>query len=281
MVSELLTTGQAARFCGVTSDAVLKWIKKGKLPAIRTAGGHFRIDRRVLESFAGTACRPGERHGDVSPPAMPPFCWEYYWRDAPPPDACRKCVVYRARIERCYEVAELGGAIGHERRFCRATCDDCSFFRASKGLATPVLVVTGDESWIERLARQAPDANLAVRFARSGYESSMAVDTFHPSVVALDSALPEVRDGRLVVSMRGDDRLPGVRIVVARRKGHRIKQDEDEGHRVTVILAPFTAQELEHHIQSLMRLAPLPDGCPDRDFITANEDLGSGRSRRR
>ena len=33
-----------------------------------------------------------------------------------PPDACRECVVFRARIEKCYEVAELGEAIGVTRQ---------------------------------------------------------------------------------------------------------------------------------------------------------------------
>ena len=46
-----LTTGQAAKLCSVTPDTILKWIKKGRLSAMRTAGGHYRIDRRALESL--------------------------------------------------------------------------------------------------------------------------------------------------------------------------------------------------------------------------------------
>jgi excisionase family DNA binding protein len=47
-----LTTGEAARYCHVTPVAVWKWIKKGKLPAYRLPGGHYRIDRNALLDFA-------------------------------------------------------------------------------------------------------------------------------------------------------------------------------------------------------------------------------------
>ncbi|MFQ5353886.1 MAG: helix-turn-helix domain-containing protein, partial [Thermodesulfobacteriota bacterium] len=39
------TTGEVAEFCDVTINAVKKWIAAGKLPAYRTPGGHFRIER--------------------------------------------------------------------------------------------------------------------------------------------------------------------------------------------------------------------------------------------
>ena len=38
-----ISTGKAAKMLSVTPDAVLKWIKKGKIPARRTPGGHYRI----------------------------------------------------------------------------------------------------------------------------------------------------------------------------------------------------------------------------------------------
>ena len=40
----MITTGEAADMCCVTPDAVLKWIKGGKIPGVRTAGGHYRIN---------------------------------------------------------------------------------------------------------------------------------------------------------------------------------------------------------------------------------------------
>jgi len=157
--------------------------------------------------------------------------------------------VYRARIERCYEVAELGNTIGHERRFCRATCEDCSFFRACKGLASPVLVVTSDETLIGRLTAQADSTDLALRFARGGYESSMLIETFRPSLAVIDSAMPEVRDGRLADSIIQDERIPGVRIIIALRKGDKVPPDLE----AMVMSAPFTAKKIERLAQAIVR----------------------------
>jgi excisionase family DNA binding protein len=38
-----LTTGQAARYCYVSQATIINWIKKGKLKAYATPGGHYRI----------------------------------------------------------------------------------------------------------------------------------------------------------------------------------------------------------------------------------------------
>lgn len=48
------TTGEVAEFCDVTINAVKKWIAAGKLPAYRTPGGHFRIERDDFRSFVET-----------------------------------------------------------------------------------------------------------------------------------------------------------------------------------------------------------------------------------
>ena len=45
------STGQAARYCFVTSDTILNWIHKGSLQAQRTAGGQYRIRREDLLRF--------------------------------------------------------------------------------------------------------------------------------------------------------------------------------------------------------------------------------------
>jgi excisionase family DNA binding protein len=47
----LLTTGYVAAACQVSVVAVKKWIAHGKLPAIRTPGGHFRIADADFERF--------------------------------------------------------------------------------------------------------------------------------------------------------------------------------------------------------------------------------------
>lgn len=45
------TTGEIASFCHVTINAVKKWIASGKLPAFRTPGGHFRVNKDDFLEF--------------------------------------------------------------------------------------------------------------------------------------------------------------------------------------------------------------------------------------
>lgn len=249
MESDLLSTGEVARICGVTSDTVLKWIKKGRLPAVRTTGGHFRVARRTLETLGYFEKGAVGRAGVAAPISSGPVlnhCWEHFCRDLPPPESCKKCIVYRARIEKCYEVSELGETIGHGRQFCRTTCQNCSFFRACHGLAPNVLVVTSDEALIGRLTAQAASASVVLRLARSGYESSTVVETFHPSAVVMDSALPEMRDGRMVDSVLQDERMLGVKVIVALRKGDQMTARPG----ASVMPAPFTLAKIERLVQA-------------------------------
>lgn len=46
-----LTTGRVSQACGVSLVTVKKWIAQGKLRAVRTPGGHFRIGRQEFERF--------------------------------------------------------------------------------------------------------------------------------------------------------------------------------------------------------------------------------------
>jgi excisionase family DNA binding protein len=49
--SKLLTTGEVARYCDVSTNAVKKWIRNGRLKAFRTPGGHFRVDSEDFREF--------------------------------------------------------------------------------------------------------------------------------------------------------------------------------------------------------------------------------------
>ena len=45
------TTSEVARYCAVTNDGVLKWIKSGKLRAFSTPGGHYRVSSDDFREF--------------------------------------------------------------------------------------------------------------------------------------------------------------------------------------------------------------------------------------
>ena len=88
-----LTTGQAARLCSVTPDTVLKWIKKGSLEAVRTAGGHYRIRREDLEPLF-TVGRISRRIPDMTNGELRQLrCWEYFSRGGSVREECEGCAV--------------------------------------------------------------------------------------------------------------------------------------------------------------------------------------------
>lgn len=254
MGSRLLTTGQVAKLCGVTPDAVLKWIKGGKLPAQRTAGGHYRVSREACEDL-GLCAVPGEpSHPEVVEPVHPisgpVHCWEYFGENGHPRDSCLNCVVYRARAQNCYRLAEFGKEIGHRLNFCATECNECSFYRALRGLAVTILVVTRDGDLTRDLATTTEASTLSLYFVRSGYECASLIGSIRPAVIILDSDLPEVREGSLLGSIRADDRIPNSVVVVACREG-----DEGAVSRlgVPVTIAPFTAEQLHELVARVTR----------------------------
>jgi excisionase family DNA binding protein len=65
---ELLTAGDIARYCGVTSSTVSRWIRGNKLRAYTTPGGHYRIQKRDFKEFLETSGLPIDKQyfsGDI------------------------------------------------------------------------------------------------------------------------------------------------------------------------------------------------------------------------
>jgi excisionase family DNA binding protein len=226
----LLTTGQAAELCAVTPDTVLKWVKKGKLPASRTAGGHYRIALPDLEPFMAGFGQKGEAaraHPPASPDAVGTIssqegaedtqedvpCWEYLAEDGEIRHACKQCVVYRVRATRCFLMAGLETDVGHARQFCEGSCEDCVYYRRLQGLSTQVIFITADEELVSRI-EWSHDDPVALRFARNGYEASAIIQNFQPEVMIIDlEGLPDQGMG-LLDSIAADPRLLRVRVVL-------------------------------------------------------------------
>jgi excisionase family DNA binding protein len=207
-----LSTGEAARLLSVKPDTVLKWIKRGRLAAARTAGGHYRIDscdieRLVIARDEGVGRRETKN----------PYCWEYYSRDGQMRDACAGCVVYRVQAALCSKMLELVSDTGHAKQFCRTTCEDCAYYQQVHQLPMKVLVVTGDTPLSEAL-RTAPESRLTLRFAANAYTASALVAAFRPAVVAVDQ---KYEDGEHLVGwLANDERIPGARVIFIERPFH-------------------------------------------------------------
>ena len=251
----LLTTGQAAKLCSVTPDTVLKWIRKGRLQATRTAGGHFRIERRQLEPLSHTPhAAGGSDHlpTDCLGPSL--RCWEYLSDQGTVREECTQCVVYRVRAVRCFLMAGMEAQIGHARRFCQTSCQDCIYYRRVKGLATNVLVVTADEDLVERLAGE-ENGSVVIRLARNAYEVSAIVQDFRPAFAVIDEDLLAAKESGLLDSLAGDPRIPGLRVILLVSPGGtgRKVNRPDNNLIVSVIEEPFTL----HHIAEVINSVPV------------------------
>jgi excisionase family DNA binding protein len=241
MPASLLTTGKAARLCSVKPDTVLKWIKKGRLPAARTAGGHYRVEERDLLLVLSQHHNGKKEHEENAVLCSRPMrCWEYM--NHSPGEECEGCVVYRVHATWCFRLVNLVRGAGHARRFCTGPCQECPYYRRVHGLPSNVLVITRDEGLIQDLAKRENDS-IAFRFARRGYDASAIITVFRPAFVVFDQAVLENLGVALLDALATDPRTAGARILVAIRKGaigFRIG-----GNRIfATIEEPFNADEI-------------------------------------
>jgi excisionase family DNA binding protein len=238
----LLTTGQAAKLCSVKPDTLLKWIKRGRISASRTAGGHFRVDRSELlewlsrqDSGKRNCCQPLRLCSRPTP------CWEYM--NHSPGTECQECVVYRVRAMQCFRLVRLLQGAGHAARFCAAgSCQQCPYYRRVQGLPAQVLVIARDEAMLQDLSK-GKSAGIAFRFARRGYDASAVIDVFRPAFVIITQEVLESLGIALLEALASDPRTAGAKIVIAVRKGTMGYRVEGRAIFATVE-APFNAEEI-------------------------------------
>jgi excisionase family DNA binding protein len=187
----------------VKADTILKWIKSGKLRATRTAGGHHRVDsqdlRQCLESVAAD-----NGQGQCQ------RCWEYLARGAPVREACRECIVFRARAGRCFELRRTAPELPQAGVFCLESCEDCAYYQRVTGRTLRVLVVSRSESLAAELAVR-PAGVATFKLARNGYEASALIGAFRPSFAVVDAqGVSDVTS--LVRCLLEDPRVPGLQV---------------------------------------------------------------------
>ncbi|MHC4472157.1 MAG: excisionase family DNA-binding protein [Planctomycetota bacterium] len=203
-MDRLLTTGQVAKLCSVTPDTVLRWIKKGRIRAERTPGGHHRLHRSDVESLRAP---PGDKGYE--------FCWEFHSEEGRLQDACRECLVYQARALRCYELAVRAPEQGHAKLFCKTTCEECDYYQAMLGRAANVLVVSNREEVTRALEQQAFEATFNLAVTDCEYSLSALVASFRPDFVVLDCGMGKDRTRDIARHLLEDSRARLVRIILA------------------------------------------------------------------
>lgn len=242
----LLSTGKAARRLSVTPDTVLKWIKNGRLPAVRTAGGHYRIAESDLD---------GLMHDDLGPAMQSGtngfvYCWEYYAGGDEPNDDCLGCLVYRARARRCFEMSGLAAEAGYAGAYCKTSCEECAYYQEVVRSTRRVLIVTQSGDLRRRLREDGAGGRLEVEFAASEYECSAACAQFRPDYVVIDGALPKRARASLCSHLAADPRVPGVQIILAVSGDRQSTEQADLGVD-RALPRTFSLSELEEHITGL------------------------------
>lgn len=217
--ANLLSTGQAARLCSVKPDTVLKWIKSGRLPATRTVGGHYRVEKAVLRNLThGAAETPAEAPPPPGVVGRPLRCWEYLSDHGEIREGCTKCVVYRVRAAWCFEMTGFEGDTGHAKQFCGTSCEDCAYYQRTTSRSVKALIVTCDDSLIQTL-RSDPTPGVSLRFARNAYETSAMVGEFRPIFVIVDEEMVLAGEPGLLDCLSCDRRVAGLRIVLVTEPG--------------------------------------------------------------
>ena len=241
MSGSLLTTGKAARLCSVKPDTVLKWIKKGRIRASRTAGGHYRVEEREISSLLSQDHRSGQEWEQRNALCSRPMrCWEYM--NHSPGTECKECVVYQVRAAWCFRVTSVARRNGHAKRFCTGVCQECPYYRRVHRMPSNVLVISRDEALIQDLAKRS-DESVEFRFARRGYDASAIVAVFRPAFVVIDQAVIEETGMTLLDAFSSDPRTAGARILVAVRKGTLGRRIHNNAI-YAAIQEPFQADEI-------------------------------------
>jgi excisionase family DNA binding protein len=238
---EYVSTGQAAELCSVTPDTVLKWIKSGKVPANRTPGGHYRINKEIMQNIIETESLQVDS-GYLNRPFQ--FCWEYYKSNGGISEKCQECIVYRSRATRCYEMIKLPEESGHARVFCQGSCDDCEYFRVVKGQRINLLVVTDNKALSDDLEKQAGDVDFNLRLTENEYHCSMVVENFRPDYVVIDAAMGQERCRDFAQHLSEDPRVPYLKIIIA--GGYDDIPSECNKMIFAVIDSPFTLGEFDN-----------------------------------
>ncbi len=218
-----LTTTQAAKLLSVSSDTVLKWVKAGKIESYRTPGGHCRIPSRAISKLLPSVKVDAEPvpTSEVSSK----YCWQYNSDENGVTAECERCVVYRSKALRCYELKDLPQGAGFLKLHCESTCEECEYFQLVRGTGTNILVISRDERLKSRLRKECAhaDRELRLEFVGGEYECAVLIEKFRPDYVVIDGSMGIRRTREICTNISNDDRVLFTRIVITSESRH----DED------------------------------------------------------
>lgn len=242
---KLLSTGQAAQRCAVTRETIGKWIRAGKLPVRKTAGGHYRVPEESLRPFL----RDLQPEGPSDEPSQPAYCWQFFARRGRVSRKCQACIVYRSRATHCFELSKLPVGVGFSGTHCKTGCNDCPYFQTRWASPLRVLVITDDPEFQAALEDGAKGSQLEMRFTGCAYECSTLVATFSPDCVLLDGSMPRAKREQLRADLARDPRVSSTKIILATIRPRPARMAQERGD--LEIIKPFSAAQLRSCLQDL------------------------------
>ncbi len=236
----MISTGNAAELCGVTRDTVFKWVKKGKIKATRTAGGHFRIN---LDSIEPYLLKDDEVVINKDNENIITYCWEFHSSEGKIEEGCRQCMVFLAKAEKCYLVAGFGEKDDHPPGIhCKSSCFECEYFNFLDKPEMNVLLVTENSDFSERINSEI-SKNVTLKFSSCGYETSSVIQDYRPDFIVIDNNLVSSKPDVICSHLIKDPRVHGAQIILA--VAENIEQKNLPDGICATILTPFNAEDLE------------------------------------
>ena len=122
MRDEYLTTTQVAKICHVTRFSIANWVKKGRLKAHKTAGGHRRILKKELIKFIkkNQIVKIDKKDTAYSIPS----CWEFQDFKPSGKHNCTNCLAFIEKADKCFLLLR---EFGSEKIQCQDDCLKCEY----------------------------------------------------------------------------------------------------------------------------------------------------------
>jgi excisionase family DNA binding protein len=173
------------------------------------------------------------------------------------------CKLSQQTVIRCFDNGRLGGYRVPGSRFRRIPRDALIQFMKEHSIPldlldtgkTRVLVVDDDPAIVEMLVELLErDGRFEVQTAATGFDAGMRTRSFHPEVIVLDYMLPDINGNAVCRSIRADESLRDVKIiivsgVVERDQVQRLLDDGADDF----IQKPFSIEQLVNRIIELVR----------------------------
>lgn len=173
------------------------------------------------------------------------------------------CKLSQQTVIRCFDSGRLGGYRVPGSRFRRIPRDALIQFMKEHNIPldlldtgkTRVLVVDDDPAIVEMLVELLErDGRFEVQTASTGFDAGMRTRSFHPEVIVLDYMLPDINGNAVCRSIRADETLRDVKIiivsgVVERDQVQRLLDDGADDF----IQKPFSIEQLVSRIIELVR----------------------------